>query len=108
MPPSIGELTSLKTLSIFVVGKVRGSRLKELGTLKLKGEVHIKHLERVTSVADAEEANIGDKDLHHLLLSWDRVEESRLKEKYVEQVLEELQPSAYYLQVLLSTTYAMW
>ncbi|MED6147903.1 hypothetical protein PIB30_048276 [Stylosanthes scabra] len=100
MPPSIGELTSLKTLNIFVVGKGRGSRLKELGTLKLKGELHIKHVERVTSVADAEEANMGDKDLHHLLLSWDRVEESRLQGKYVEQVLEVLQPSAHYLQIL--------
>ncbi|MED6139468.1 hypothetical protein PIB30_084136 [Stylosanthes scabra] len=89
MPPSIGELISLTTLSIFVVGKETGSHLPEMGTLKLKGVLHIKHLERVTSVADAEQANMGDI-----------VEELRLQGKDVERVLEALQPSMHELQSL--------
>ncbi|MED6162552.1 hypothetical protein PIB30_071573 [Stylosanthes scabra] len=100
IPPSIGELTSLTTLSIFVLGKGTGSHLREMGTLKLKGVLYIKRLERVTSVADAEKANMGDKQLHHLLLSWGRVEESRLQAKDVERVLEVLQPSMHELQSL--------
>ncbi|MED6159104.1 hypothetical protein PIB30_039252 [Stylosanthes scabra] len=100
MPPSIGELASLRTLSIFVANKGRGYGLKELGTLKLKGELHIKHLENVTNVADAEEANMGEKDLLRIHLSWDGVEESSLQGKDVDQVLEVLQTSTHHLQIL--------
>ncbi|MED6217232.1 hypothetical protein PIB30_015794 [Stylosanthes scabra] len=100
MPPSIGELTSLTTLSMFVVGKETRSDLTEMGTLKLKGELHIKYLERVTSVADAEKANMGEKQLHQLLLTWNKFEESRLQAKDIERVLEVLQPSMHGLQSL--------
>ncbi|KAJ1397017.1 Virus X resistance protein-like, coiled-coil domain [Sesbania bispinosa] len=99
LPPQIGKLTSLRTLSIYVVGKKRGFLLAELGQLNLKGELHIKHLERVKSVMDAKEANISSKHLNKLRLSWGRNEESQLQEN-VEQILEVLQPHTQQLYSL--------
>ncbi|XP_045812709.1 putative disease resistance protein RGA3 [Trifolium pratense] len=92
LPPQIGKLTSLRTLSMYVVGKERGFLLTELGQLNLKGELHIKHLERVKSAEDAKEANMLSKHLSHLQLSWERTEESQLQEN-VEKILEVLQPA---------------
>jgi hypothetical protein len=78
LSPSYGKLTSLKTLSIFVVGKKRGYLLEELGQLNLKGELHVKNLERVKIEAHAKEANMSCKHLNQLRLSWGRNEESQL------------------------------
>ncbi|WJX62500.1 hypothetical protein P8452_47488 [Trifolium repens] len=99
LPPHIGKLTSLRTLSIYVVGHKRGFLLEELGQLNLKGELHIKHLERVKSVTDAKEANMFSKHLNLLWLSWERIEESQLQEN-VKQILEVLQPHTHHLQEL--------
>nr|GMC68191.1 putative disease resistance protein RGA3 [Ipomoea batatas] len=72
MPPSIGQLTCLKTLNMFVVGKQRGFKISELRDLNLGGILHITNLEKVESFEDAKEANLGGKqDLRHLWLSWD-------------------------------------
>lgn len=90
-PLQIGQLTSLRTLSIYIVGKKRGSLLEELGQLTLEGELHIKHLEKVKSATDATKANMSRKHLNQLRLSWERNEESQLQEN-VEQILEVLQP----------------
>ncbi|RHN55389.1 putative P-loop containing nucleoside triphosphate hydrolase, leucine-rich repeat domain, L [Medicago truncatula] len=98
-PPKIGTLTSLRTLSIYVVGKKRGYLLEELGQLNLKGELHIKHLERVKSVTHAKEANMSSKHLNQLRLSWGRNEESQLQGN-VEQILEVLQPHTQQLDSL--------
>ncbi|GAU49910.1 hypothetical protein TSUD_238840 [Trifolium subterraneum] len=92
MPPQIGKLTSLRTLSMYVVGKKKGFLLSELGQLNLKGELHIKHLERVKSVEDAKEANMLSKHLSQLQLSWERTEDSQLQEN-VENILEVLEPA---------------
>ncbi|KAI4313473.1 hypothetical protein L6164_026452 [Bauhinia variegata] len=92
MPPNIGQLTCLRTLNIFTIGRKKGFLLDELKQLNLKGELHIKHLERIRSVMDAEEANLADKDLHELLLSWGRNDESEL-EQNVEHILEALKPN---------------
>jgi Leucine-rich repeat (LRR) protein len=98
LPPQIGKLTSLKTLSMYVVGKKKGSLLAELGQLNFKVDrFHIKHLERVKSVEDAKEANMLNKHLNNLRLSWD--EESVLQEN-VKQILEVLQPYIQKLQEL--------
>ncbi|KAI4313510.1 hypothetical protein L6164_026485 [Bauhinia variegata] len=92
MPPNIGELTCLRTLNIFTIGRKKGFLLDELKHLNLKGELHIKHLERIRSVMDAKEVNLADKDLHELLLSWGRNDESELQQN-VEHILEALKPN---------------
>ncbi|KAJ1375286.1 Virus X resistance protein-like, coiled-coil domain [Sesbania bispinosa] len=89
LPPHIGKLTSLRTLSMYIVGKERGFLLAELGGLNLKGELLIEHLERVKSVMDAKEANMSSKHLNHLELLWESYEESQSQEN-VEQILEVL------------------
>ncbi|RHN55112.1 putative leucine-rich repeat domain, L domain-containing protein [Medicago truncatula] len=99
LPRQIGKLTSLRTLSMYIVGNKRGFLLAELGQLNLKGELHIKHLERVKSVTDAKEANMFSKHLSLLWLSWERTAESQLQEN-VEQILEVLQPHIHHLQEL--------
>ncbi|RHN55233.1 putative leucine-rich repeat domain, L domain-containing protein [Medicago truncatula] len=96
LPPHLGKLNSLKTLSKYIVGNKRGFLLEELGQLNLKGQLHIKNLERVKSVADAKKANISRKKLNHLWLSWERNEVSQLQEN-IEQILEALQPYAQQL-----------
>ncbi|CAJ2647643.1 unnamed protein product [Trifolium pratense] len=99
LPPQIGKLTSLRTLSIYVVGEKRGSLLAELGQLNLKGELHIKNLERVKCVEDAKEANMLSKHLDILKLSWGGTKMYQLQEN-VEQILEVLQPHTQELQEL--------
>jgi len=66
LPPHLGKLTSLKKLSAYFVGSERGFHLAEVGPLKLKGYLHIKHLEKVKSVTDAKEANLSNKQLNKL------------------------------------------
>ncbi|KAI4353125.1 hypothetical protein L6164_002096 [Bauhinia variegata] len=90
-PPEMGQLTCLRTLNIYIVSNKRGYQLAELKHLKLKGELHIKHLEKVTSVKDAKEANLATKQLDQLFLSWGRHDEFKLQEN-VEQILEALKP----------------
>ncbi|KAI4313472.1 hypothetical protein L6164_026451 [Bauhinia variegata] len=92
LPPNIGQLTCLRTLNIFTIGRKKGFLLDELKHLNLKGKLHIKHLERIRSVMDAKEVNLADKDLHELLLSWGRNDESELQQN-VEQILEALKPN---------------
>ncbi|RHN55232.1 putative P-loop containing nucleoside triphosphate hydrolase, leucine-rich repeat domain, L [Medicago truncatula] len=93
LPRQIGKLTSLNTLSKYIVGEERGFLLEELGQLNLKGQLHIKNLERLKSVTDAKKANMSRKKLNQLWLSWERNEVSQLQEN-VEQILEALQPYA--------------
>jgi hypothetical protein len=87
----IRKLTSLKTLTLYIVGKKKGFLLEELGQLNLKGDLYIRHLERVKSVMNAKEANMSSKNFKQLRLSWERDEESNLQEN-VEEILEVLQP----------------
>ncbi|KAL6985654.1 hypothetical protein U1Q18_019029 [Sarracenia purpurea var. burkii] len=93
MPPKIGQLTCLKTLSLFVVGKSKERcQLAELQCLNLGGKLSIKHLERVRIPTDAKEANlVGKKNLCSLELSWRSIAESESQEN-VEEVLEALEP----------------
>jgi hypothetical protein len=91
LPPMIRKLTSLKTLTLYIVGKKKGFLLEELGQLNLKGDLYIRHLERVKSVMNAKEANMSSKNFKQLRLSWERDEESNLQEN-VEEILEVLQP----------------
>ncbi|QCE15059.1 disease resistance protein RPM1 [Vigna unguiculata] len=113
LPPHVGNLTSLRILSMYIVGKQRGSLLAELGPLKLKGDLFIKHMSKVKSVKDAEEANMSSKQLNTLRLSWhrlfwdsishdrlsmDRYDEYLEVQEYVEDILEVLQPDPKQLE----------
>ncbi|GAU47642.1 hypothetical protein TSUD_238610 [Trifolium subterraneum] len=105
LPPHIGKMNSLRTLSMYVVGKEKGLLLAELQQLNLKGDLYIKHLERVKSVMDAKEANMSSKHLNKLLFSWERNEES-LSQENTEEILEALQPLTQQLQSLGVRGYA--
>jgi len=91
LPPHLEQLTSLKKLSTYFVGRERWFHLAELGSLKLKGYLQIEHLEKVKSVTDAKEANLSNKQLNKLYLSWDENEEPELQQN-VEEILGALQP----------------
>jgi len=77
LPSHVRMLASLRTLTLYVVGKKKGFLLAELGQMNLQGDLHIEHLERVKSVMNAAEANMSSKCVEKLELSWDRNEESQ-------------------------------
>ncbi|KAF7142744.1 hypothetical protein RHSIM_Rhsim05G0016700 [Rhododendron simsii] len=92
MPPKIGQLTCLKELSLFVVGKNKGCHLAELQHLNLGGELRIEHLERVKNPMDAKEANlVGKHNLRVLILCWEDNDESESQEN-IEELIEALEP----------------
>ncbi|KAK4489731.1 hypothetical protein RD792_000366 [Penstemon davidsonii] len=96
MPPSIGELTSLKKLSYFIVGHEETNQLKELEFLNLGGSLFIEHLERVKNFVDAKKANLAKKqNLCELSLQWEVDDNASNKsggEDVDEKVFEALQP----------------
>ncbi|PHT49669.1 putative disease resistance protein RGA4 [Capsicum baccatum] len=92
MPPNIGQLTHLKTLNKFVVGKRRCSKLSELRDLNLRGELVIEHLERVENHMDAKEALCSKQNLQSLALYWNRSTECVSSKDVDLQVLEALEP----------------
>ncbi|KAI8553449.1 hypothetical protein RHMOL_Rhmol05G0017000 [Rhododendron molle] len=92
MPPEIGQLTCLKELTLFVVGKNKGCHLAELQHLNLGGVLRIEHLERVKNPMDAKEANLAGKhNLRVLMLCWEYNDEAESQEN-VEELLEALEP----------------
>ncbi|XP_014512377.1 disease resistance protein RGA2-like isoform X1 [Vigna radiata var. radiata] len=99
LAPYIGKLTSLRNLSMYLVGEGRGFLLAELGPLKLKGCIDIKHLERVKSMNDAKESNMSSKQLNKLTLRWKGFREGELA-RNDEEVLEALKPCNQTLQSL--------
>uniref|UniRef100_M1AJE3 Blight resistance protein SH10 n=1 Tax=Solanum tuberosum TaxID=4113 RepID=M1AJE3_SOLTU len=72
MPPRIGSLTCLKTLSGFAVGiQKKGYQLGKLRDVNLYGSIEIRHLERVKNDTEAKEANLSTKgNLHSLIRNW--------------------------------------
>jgi len=98
LPPNIGKMTSLKNLSMYVVGWGSGYLLSELGKLNFKvDKLDITNLERVQSVKDAKEANMLSKHVNCLRLRWGI---TILVQENVEQILEVLQPYPQQLQEL--------
>uniref|UniRef100_A0A0D9ZYH2 NB-ARC domain-containing protein n=1 Tax=Oryza glumipatula TaxID=40148 RepID=A0A0D9ZYH2_9ORYZ len=70
MPSGLGQLSSLRTLTTYVVGTDSGRGIQELKDLKLGGKLHIYGLE-VTNPLDAKEANLESKqNLHELAVRW--------------------------------------
>ncbi|XP_066377619.1 putative disease resistance protein RGA4 [Miscanthus floridulus] len=89
MPPNLGHLTSLQTLTCFVLGTGSGcSNMEALKNLDLGGQLELSKLENATA-ADAKAAKLWDKKrLEELTLIWSDDNE---KEAHKE-VLEGLRP----------------
>ncbi|KAG2673251.1 hypothetical protein I3760_13G081400 [Carya illinoinensis] len=99
MPPQIGKLTSLQTLSNMFVGKGTCSKVKELGPLShLEGMLCILRLENVVESKDASDANlIGKPNLSGLMFEWCsniiEPQDDESQHKLIElEVLDVLQP----------------
>ncbi|KMT16774.1 hypothetical protein BVRB_2g042600 [Beta vulgaris subsp. vulgaris] len=93
MPLGIGRLKNLQTLEEFVLAAERGSRIRELSNLlQLNGELSISGLENVTSVEDAQKAQLHEKKgLDKLHLGWESWSDEDDDNTKI-QVLEHLNP----------------
>ncbi|XP_048561086.1 putative disease resistance protein RGA4 [Triticum urartu] len=84
MPPELGKLTKLQTLTWFVAG-VPGpdcSDVGELHDLKIGGQLELRQVENVEK-AEAGVANLGNKkDLRELSLRWTKVGDSKVLDKF--------------------------
>ncbi|XP_038978326.1 putative disease resistance protein RGA1 [Phoenix dactylifera] len=93
MPPGIGQLTFLRTLSRFSVSGESGCGLGQLKDLNLRGELCISKLENVVDVKDAKDANLKNKKyIDFLMLKWS---ESTCSNSLAgsEEVIENLHPN---------------
>ncbi|CAN6723762.1 unnamed protein product [Malus baccata var. baccata] len=97
-PVGVGQLTNLRSLSFFIVGKERGRGIEELAGLKqLKGRLSIHNLELVRDGEEAKKAKLVDKTgIRRLVFVWDR---SRININDLD-VLEGLQPPNTKLEFL--------
>nr|WIC83012.1 Bph14 [Oryza sativa] len=93
MPPDLGHLTCLQTLTCFVAGTCSGcSDLGELRQLDLGGRLELRKLENVTK-ADAKAANLGKKEkLTELSLRWTGQKYKEAQSNNHKEVLEGLTP----------------
>ncbi|KAG5564296.1 hypothetical protein RHGRI_000483 [Rhododendron griersonianum] len=94
MPPKIGKLTSLQTLSNFIVGNGNESMITELGNLiHLRGTLSISGLENVTDALDVRRANLKDKQgLDVLLMKWNNISDNARNGSVESKVLDILEP----------------
>ncbi|KAL7234418.1 hypothetical protein ACSBR1_017922 [Camellia fascicularis] len=95
MPQGIDKLTSLQTLSNFIVTKDNGFRIRELGNLiHLGGKLCISGIENVVDPLDAREVCLNDKQgIDVLTMVWSSESLDRLRNEMVEtEVLDILQP----------------
>ncbi|CAA3007470.1 disease resistance RGA4 isoform X1 [Olea europaea subsp. europaea] len=94
MPPKIGSLSCLQTLTLFCVSDKEGCRIDELGKLKkLKGKLKILGLELVSSKTEAEHADMAGKpNIYKLYFYWSKSTNSIESNVNDESVLEGLQP----------------
>ncbi|XVF71439.1 hypothetical protein PTKIN_Ptkin12aG0037500 [Pterospermum kingtungense] len=94
MPVGLGQLSCLRILSMFIVGKDPGCCIDELKGMALEGELCIKELDNVKGLMDAKNANLVMKrNLRSLSLSWSGISHCDLDEN-AEQVLSGLQPNS--------------
>ncbi|RWR91861.1 putative disease resistance protein RGA1 [Cinnamomum micranthum f. kanehirae] len=94
IPPRIGTLKGLQTLSNFVVGKEIGRRINELKDLiHLRGFLCISELKNVVNVEEAKEAQLINKQkIDRLKLQWKCDSVELQQEGIEEKVLNALQP----------------
>ncbi|CAN6693241.1 unnamed protein product [Malus baccata var. baccata] len=91
MPPHLGRLTNLQSLSYFVVGKGSDqSGIREIGSLlHLRGTLCLSRLENVVDAKDASGAKLIDKErLDSLKLEWSNLSGSREMELGVLDMLK--------------------
>ncbi|KAM4089039.1 hypothetical protein ACB094_07G118000 [Castanea mollissima] len=92
MPKEMGQLTCLRSLSLFIAGKDDGYQINELKWLNLRGALCLKGLDNVTNLMDAKNANlIGKENLNTVSLVWRRDDTSNIP-AHVKDVLDGLQP----------------
>uniref|UniRef100_A0A0E0CJK1 R13L1/DRL21-like LRR repeat region domain-containing protein n=1 Tax=Oryza meridionalis TaxID=40149 RepID=A0A0E0CJK1_9ORYZ len=90
MPPELGQLTSLQTLTFFVVDSSSScSNVSELRNINLGGELELNGLENVTE-AQAKAASLGK--LTHLSLEWNSGGPEELVQDCHVKVLDALKP----------------
>ncbi|XP_047341415.1 putative disease resistance protein RGA3 [Impatiens glandulifera] len=76
MPPKMGQLTRLQTLSLFVIGKERDCQVDQLKELDLRGYLRIMNLERISDITVATGVNLDKRlNLRNLELHWEYDEE---------------------------------
>ncbi|XP_011021327.1 PREDICTED: putative disease resistance protein RGA1 [Populus euphratica] len=94
MPSRMGQLTCLRKLGMFIVGKEAGHHIGELQRLNyIGGELSIKDLGNVQGVTDAQNAYLMRKtNLQSLSLSWREDNSSKISESNSEDVLCALEP----------------
>ncbi|RCV39692.1 hypothetical protein SETIT_8G243800v2 [Setaria italica] len=111
MPPELGRLTSLRTLTCFVVSSDSDcSSLGELKNLNIGGSLELKQLENVTEARNARQANLGNKkELRQLSLRWTSRKE---EEQQCNEVLEVLQVHdrllALEIEAYQGTNFPLW
>ncbi|PWZ25070.1 putative disease resistance protein RGA4 [Zea mays] len=91
MPPELGQITSLRTITWFVVGSgLSCSSLAELKDLNIGGSLKLKQLENVPAGRrNAEAANlVNKKELRQLTLEWTS---GKAEEQQCHEVLESLE-----------------
>ncbi|KAL0413898.1 UNVERIFIED_CONTAM: putative disease resistance RPP13-like protein 1 [Sesamum radiatum] len=100
LPSQIGLLMSLNSMPLFVLGDDDNcARLGELKWLnQLRGRLEIRNLENASGIKEAEDAELDQKNLRYLGLSWGRSADG------CSQVLEHLRPNEQ-LKVLQLTGY---
>ncbi|KAF7154627.1 hypothetical protein RHSIM_Rhsim01G0055800 [Rhododendron simsii] len=94
MPPKIEKLTSLQTLSNFIVGNGNGSTIAQLGNLiHLRGTLSISGLENVADAVDARRANLKDKQgLNVLSMEWSNISNNSRNGNVESRVIDMLEP----------------
>ncbi|KAJ4749329.1 TIR-NBS-LRR class disease resistance protein [Rhynchospora pubera] len=71
MPPHLGKVVHLQTLSAYIVGKHTGNGIDEIRDLNLGDLLELYNLYNVRDVAEAKDANLRSKtNLEILALSW--------------------------------------
>ncbi|RWW51009.1 hypothetical protein BHE74_00042689 [Ensete ventricosum] len=94
MPPGLGRLTSLHTLSRFSVSSESGGGISELKGLKLRGEICISKLE-IVDVRDAREASLSTKQhIETMILRWTSCRSPASQSRGGRDVIEQLRPNS--------------
>lgn len=105
IPLGINELKSLQILSKIIIGKNRFG-IAELKELKnLCGEISIEGLEKVKNAIDALEANFSQKRFSRLEVKWSDVFDGSRNYLLEKEVLDELKPCYYDLELLKIVSY---
>ncbi|TYG99861.1 hypothetical protein ES288_A10G230000v1 [Gossypium darwinii] len=94
MASNFSMLTNLQKLSIFILGKEKGHKIRELMNLSnLRGELCISGLQNIAEPGDAQMARLSNKSrIGNLKLQWIEDFENR-REEVEKKVLDGLQPS---------------